>query len=74
MRRGTFAILYLLYQVAVEGFTEKILFEQRCEGANQGRSERKNILERENNKNEGLEPRLLGMPKTSKEARGAEAK
>lgn len=73
MRRGTFALSYLLYQVAMEGFIEKILFEQRCEGANQGLSGRRNVLERENNKYKGLEPRLLGMPKNSKEARVAEA-
>ncbi|XP_036074410.1 uncharacterized protein LOC118601573 [Rousettus aegyptiacus] len=58
---------------AAEAFPEKVLFEQRCEGANQGRRERKNVLERENNKYKSLEPGLLGMPKNSDEARAAEA-
>lgn len=74
MKRGTFVMFCLLYQAAAEAFPEKVLFEQRCEGANQGRRERKNVLERENNKYKSLEPGLLGMPKNSDEARVAEAK
>ena len=41
MRKRTFTILYLLYWVVTEAFTEKILFEQRSEGhegASQGHS------------------------------------
>lgn len=46
MRRGTFAILFLLYWVVMEGFTERILFEQRPEGSEGANQEQIRVIAR----------------------------